>query len=271
MTDGALDGAEELASLPTYFLKQVDEKLASCTTAETSQEEKEKLEKQIRCQVYSDVVRTKVDPKVLLRFVQMQLDGPENLFHFRRALAGQLASNSLLQYIFSVAERTPPRFVVVLSKALVTSPDFRVSYSNQGFIEGQDIPFRMTPNIEALIGKTYIDGRFIRSMAMVAGAIREHREEFDPILRLLMRDDILAWYSKSLAKTDSKTQELERQLMERVSKNVSVLHARFSECAPTSTKASKEGSIDSRIRELYDAATSAENLSMMPTNYHAWL
>ena len=155
-----------------------------------------------------------------------------------------------------------------LARTRLTSFSIR---STAGFIEGHDIPFRMTPNIEALIGRTYLDGRFIRSIAMVAGAIREHREEFDPILRLLMRDDILAWYSKSLAKTDSKTQELERQLMERVSKNVSVLHARFSECAPTSTKASKEGSIDSRIRELYDAATSAENLSMMPTNYHAWL
>jgi len=129
----------------------------------------------------------------------------------------------------------------------------------------------MTPNIEALLGKPYLDGRFIRSIAMVAGAVREHREEFDPILRLLMRDDILAWYSKSLAKTDSKTQELERQLIERVSKNVSLLHARFSECAPTSTKASKEGAIDSKINDLYKTATSADKLSMMPTNYHAWL
>lgn len=129
----------------------------------------------------------------------------------------------------------------------------------------------MTPNIEELIGKSYLNGRFIRSVAMVAGAVREHREEFDPILRLLMRDDILAWYSKSLAKSDSKTQELERQLMDRVSKNVSLLHARFSECAPTSTKASKEGAIDSKIQELFEAATNTEKLSRMPTNYHAWL
>lgn len=129
----------------------------------------------------------------------------------------------------------------------------------------------MTPNIEKLIGQTYMEGRFIRSAAMVAGAIREHREEFDPILRLLMRDDILAWYSKSLAKTDSKTQELERQLIERVAKNVSTLHIRFSECAPNSSKASKEGPVDSRVRELCREATSTDNLSMMPTNYHGWL
>jgi phosphatidylinositol kinase/protein kinase (PI-3 family) len=126
----------------------------------------------------------------------------------------------------------------------------------------------MTPNIETLIGKPYLEGRFIRSFAMISSAIREHKDEFDPILRLLMRDDILAWYSKSLAKTDSKTQELERQLIERVSKNVSTLHTRFAEC---SLSRSSDDPVDVRVRELYEAATNPGKLCMMPTNYHAWL
>jgi transformation/transcription domain-associated protein len=245
--------------------------LASQVVNDTSQEDRERLEKAIRLEVYRDVCISRVGSKVFLEYVQNRLQGPESLYQFRRAFAGQLASNSLLQYIFSVAERTPPRFVMLMSKGVMLSPDFRVSYSTQGFIDGREIPFRMTPNIETLIGKAYLEGRFIRSIAMVAGAIREHREELDAVLRLLMRDDILAWYSKSLAKTDSKTQELEHQLIERVSKNVSLVHARFSECAPTSTKPAKEGAIDCKIKELFDQATNAEKLSMMPTNYHAWL
>jgi transformation/transcription domain-associated protein len=261
----------KLESMPDIFVKEVEAKLASCTEKDTPQEEREKLEKAIRCDVYNEICTSRVGSKVFVQYVQKRLDSSESFYQFRRAFAGQLASNSLLQYIFSVAERTPPRFVMLMSKAIVLAPDFRVSYSTQGFIEGHDIPFRMTPNMEALIGKPYLEGRFIRSIAMVAGAVREHREELDPILRLLMRDDILAWYSKTLAKTDSKTQELEHQLIERVAKNVSLVHARFSECAPTSTKAAKEGSIDSKIRELYEQATNAELLSMMPTNYHAWL
>ena len=260
-----------LETIPDFFVKEVEAKLARQSPTDTSQEEREKLEKIIRREVYSDVCASRVGSKVFLQYIQERLQDSESFYQFRRAFAGQLASNSLLQYIFSVAERTPTRFVMILSKAIVLSPDFRVSYSAQGFIEGQEIPFRMTPNIEALIGKPYIEGRFIRSIAMVAGAIREHREELDPVLRLLMRDDILAWYSKSLAKTDSKTQELEHQLIERVSKNVSLVHARFSECAPTSTKAAKEGAIDSKIKELFELAKSTEKLSMMPTNYHAWL
>jgi phosphatidylinositol kinase/protein kinase (PI-3 family) len=72
------------------------------------------------------------------------------------------------------------------------SPDFRITYSNQGFIDGPQVPFRMTPNIEAAIGEHYIQAIFVRSIAMIAAAIKQHKEEFDAILGLLIRDDILS-------------------------------------------------------------------------------
>ena len=95
----------------------------------------------------------------------------------------------------------------------------------------------------------------------------------DPILRLLMRDDIVAWYCKSMAKSDSKLQELERQLVDRVSKNVSHLQGRFSECAPTKEQSEnlKDGPVDKKVRELIAAASDSEKLCTMPTSYQAWL
>jgi transformation/transcription domain-associated protein len=140
-----------------------------------------------------------------------------------------------------------------------------------GFIDSQEVPFRMTPNLVALIGQPHLDGRFITSFATISAAIREHKDDFDPILRLLMRDDILAWYSKSLAKSDSKTQELEKQLIERVSKNVSTLQTRFAECAPRKKTENKKDPVDKKVLELFEAATSPEKLCMMPTSYHSWL
>eukprot|EP00934_Nitzschia_sp_Nitz4_P007582 Nitzschia sp. Nitz4//scaffold38_size140716//13247//26980//NITZ4_003128-RA/size140716-augustus-gene-0.132-mRNA-1//-1//CDS//3329550021//7572//frame0 len=261
----------DLEHVPDIFLKEVAAILRSKISPQTNQKERLSLEVSARTEVFDEICRSRVDNRIFLRSLQKQMGDPESLFHFRRSFASQLAVNSLLQYVFSVAERTPQRFVVLRHNGQVLSPDFRVSYSNQGYITSQPIPFRMTPNVEELIGKSYLEGRFIRSFAMVADAVRANREDLDPILRLLMRDDILAWYSKSLAKSDGKTQELERQLFERISKNVSMLHARFSECAPSSTKASKDGPVDSKVVELYEAATNHTKLAMMPTNYHAWL
>ena len=143
-----------------------------------------------------------------------------------------------------------------------------------GFIENRSIPFRMTPNVSALIGLPLMNGRFVTSFATVADSVKKCKEEMDPILRLLMRDDIVAWYCKSMAKSDSKLQELEKQLADRVSKNVSYLQARFTESAPKKDGDNTETSgeyIDQQVRDLIAAASDPEKLSAMPTNYQAWL
>lgn len=124
--------------------------------------------------------------------------------------------------------------------------------------------------MKALLGEGYCDGRFMPAIAMIAAAIQENGGEFDSILRLLMRDDIVAWYSKSQARSDSKTQELERQLSERVAKNVSILQSRIGECAP-SRKAKQDEPIDKRVRDLCEAASDPKKLAMKGTGYHAWL
>ena len=132
----------------------------------------------------------------------------------------------------------------------------------------------MTPNLHAIVGLLLLNGRFIPSFLTVAETIKNYKEEMDPILRLLMRDDIVAWYCKSMAKSDSKLQELERQLADRVSKNVSYLQVRFSECAPKKGKSdtkNQDGPVDKKIRELIAVASDPHNLCMMPTSYHAWL
>ena len=132
----------------------------------------------------------------------------------------------------------------------------------------------MTPNINTLVGVPLMNGRFITSFATVADSVKNCKEEMDPILRLLMRDDIVAWYCKSMAKSDSKLQELEKQLADRVSKNVSYLQTRFPECAPGKVKdttKTRSGYVDQKVRDLLAAASDPAKLSAMPTNYQAWL
>ena len=268
--------AKDGKQVANFFSKELAKRLRCAVSNNESDENKRKAEKEVRFEVYNEICASMVDDRVLLRYLLKVFDGPESFYLFRRAFAVQLAVNSLLQYVFSVAERTPQRFVILQSNGNMMSPDFRISYSNQGFIESYNhVPFRMTPNIQKALGESHIQGIFVRTMAMVAGAVKQHKEEFDPILRLLMRDDILAWYSKSLAKTDSKTQELEKQLIERVSKNVYTLQSRFSECSPKNTDAgSKDGTsppLDKRVNELLEAATDPENLCMTRISYQGWL
>jgi len=133
----------------------------------------------------------------------------------------------------------------------------------------------MTQNVKELVGDILLEGRFIPSMASIATALRNRMEDIDSALRLLMRDDIIAWYtSKSMAKSDHKTQELEKQLSDRVAKNVSQFQIKIGECSVRKIEP-KEGlstsPVDQKIWTLLEEACSDEKLAKMEPTFQAWL
>jgi hypothetical protein len=82
------------------------------------------------------------------------------------------------------------------------------------------------------MGSIVLEGQFVSSMSMAATVIKSRMEDIDSILRRLVRDDIVSWYtSKSMAKSDIKTQELVNQLGDRVATNVAVVQSKISECS----------------------------------------
>lgn len=137
----------------------------------------------------------------------------------------------------------------------------------------------MTRNIEEFIGPFLLQGVFIPSFVSVSSAMNSKRNILEPLFHLLLRDDIISWYtSKSNARNDQKTQELELQLSDRVWKNVRFVEEHLEECSPREVKTASEEAIssnpepiDSKVRQLLDAATNPDNLSMMPPAYQAWL
>lgn len=240
-------------------------------------DELQKNEAETRLEVFhSTVALAAGDSTILLKHVQNALPTPEIVYHFRRTFAQQWAANCLLQYAFCVADRTPGRVVVVMSTTGgVLSPEFRISYNSQGYMEPQLIPFRMTANLVNLIGFPLLDGHFVPSMTTIAGAVRQHKSDLFYALRLLARDDLIAFYTRSMPKSDSKTQEMERQLADRVVKNAASILHRLGECAPCVNRedapATEEDPVDKKVRDLIDYSRRAENLCQMSSSYQGWL
>jgi transformation/transcription domain-associated protein len=200
------------------------------------------------------------------------LGGPEQLFAFRRTFSQQWAANCLLQYAFAVADRTPGRVTFLESTGCVLSPEFRVSYNNQGFLDSAALPFRLTSNLSNLIGYPLMDSHFVVSMATVSNVVKTFASDLIPIVRLLMRDDLIAYYTRSMPKSDLKTQEMEKQLRDRFAANAAVIVARLSECAPKTEPLSVEDpSVYGRVTALIEAAQKPESLCKMYSSYQAWL
>lgn len=148
-----------------------------------------------------------------------------------------------------------------------------------GVLEELQVPFRMTRNITEFIGPFILEGVLVPSFAITSSTLHVQRTMLKPILHLLMRDDVMAWYtSKSSAKNDQKMQEVECQLFDQIWKNVQFVQDCLEECSPREVlNAGAEAvqtnpdPIDAKVRYLINVATSAEKLSLMPAAYHPWL
>ena len=180
-----------------------------------------------------------------------------------------------------VVERTPNKFIFCDTTGQVLSQDFRSKFAlPNGVLERGDgmMPFRLTRNITEFIGPFLLEGVFIPSFATTSLAMKSNKQ-IQPILHLLFRDDLIAWYlSKTSPQTDKKMQEMEYRINERIWSNVRIIQDRFEECSPRKVDdAASEASmpnptpIDMKVRTLVETATSAEKLSMMPPEYEAWL
>ena len=256
----------------TFFQSEVTKRLKNCD-ANTTNELKIKLE------VFNEICTNMVEDNILLHHVQSALNSPEALFAFRKAFSGQLATSCLLQYAFSLLDRSPVNFVFNTRNARVLTPDFKFAYNNQGLLESNKIPFRMTRNIQTFVGPNaaMMDGVLIPSICSVASSISDYKNEMDSVLRLLLRDDMISWYtSKAMARNDTETRELERQFSDRINKNVSLVRGRIEECLPEGSKnkaevAGNESIVDAKVQSLIAKASHSETLCMASASFQGWL
>ena len=247
-----------------------------CKRKKTEDDKVEKLA--VKMNAFYEVCKV-VPADILIFAILDHFNCAEKYYFFQRSFASQLALNSLLQYTFDVNERSPSKLLFNLKNGHVLCPDFRFSYSNQGFLDEQKIvPFRLTRNLSEFIGSHLMNGIFKPSLSSAASAISADGQNLEPALQLLSRDDIVAWYLSKSAQRDGtqrSTQDLERHLQDRVKKNVYLIQNRMRECAPRYEKDSnsKEARvpIDHSVEKLISIATKAENQVSMSLSFCPWL
>lgn len=261
--------------LPTLFQEMVDERVS--TLEDTDNDARLKAEKNATLEVYTEFCQQHISSNILTKYMMQILPSTESLCQFRKEFTSHLAANSVLQYALAVVERTPTRFVLCNKTGQVLAHDLRSSY-NHGLLENQAMPFRLTRNITEFIGPFLLDGVFVPSFVSICGALSSRRNVLEPMLHLLLRDDVISWYtSKTSAANDKKIQDIELQLSDRVWKNVRFVQERLDSCAPKRVEnvaeAIKENAapIDMNVRSLVDAACSVDRLSSMAASYQAWL
>lgn len=113
------------------FHDEFHKQLESDRTSELDDDAKAKAEEVARLRAWTEV-RTRVPANLLLEYMHKKLDGPEQLFQFRRHFSEQLSADALIQHSFCVVERNPSRTAFLERNGQVLSTDYRFEYNNHG-------------------------------------------------------------------------------------------------------------------------------------------
>jgi len=262
LVDFSLSAGKDPCEAQSFYT----EKLSKIETSEGS------ATGELKLKLYLEMCETRVMPTILQHQIFASAGSAESIYFFRKNFSCQLALASLMQHAMNSNEVIPSRVVFNVQTGQVIPFDFRLSYNNQGLLDGNSIPFRMTRNISTLIGTSMREGVFIPTFTCGAEAMSKVKDDFRPALCLILRDDIVSWYcSKSPPRSDVKNQELERQLGERILKNVSICQKRFSDCSPDDSQNSGDNLADAQVRELLSTAISPEILCHATPVFQAWL
>ena len=141
---------------------------------------------------------------------------------FRRQFTKQYASQIFAQYILALGNRFLHNIHIGVNNGCVFMSDMLPQMNIEGLYQIEEaVPFRLTPNIQHLIGDIGMEGVMIPSIMAIAQCLTEKRFEFEDYLGLFIRDEMALWYQSG---NDATNEEI--IIIQRTLQNVKLIHQR---------------------------------------------
>ena len=151
----------------------------------------------MRTEIFTSIQQRMVPNNVLLSYMTSIYPSHEDLWLFRRHFAYQYAATTFLTHVMHMANRTPAKISISRNTGDVWSSELVPSLNPQKalFYNPEPVPFRLTPNIQALLGPLAMEGIFGAALMAIARCLTEPDAELDMQLAVFVRDEIFNWAS----------------------------------------------------------------------------
>lgn len=136
---------------------------------------------------------------IALRYFQAIYPNFADFWLFRKHFAYQYAATTFLTYVMHMASRYPSKINIARRNGDVWSSDLLPSLNSQRglFLNPEAVPFRLTPNIQMLMGPIAVEGIFTASLMAIARCLAEYDSgyEMEQTLSIFVRDEMYNWIS----------------------------------------------------------------------------
>lgn len=233
----------------------------------------------IRVEILSAIQSLLVPSTVMKNFFIDLYPQFEDFWLFKKQFTSQYASFIFTTYMMCVNTRQPQKIHINRGSGNVWTSDMlpcKIGNKNasldgsQGgrpaplFYNAEMVPFRLTPNIQKLIGETALEGILSVYVLVIARALTEPESDLEQYLTLFVRDEVISWCTQQ---EPPRPVPQDNQLREIVRINVELIIKRVLSMGHIS---SGPGISTQNVLELISQAVNPRNLAAADTLWMAY-
>ncbi|KAI0379979.1 hypothetical protein F5Y04DRAFT_111719 [Hypomontagnella monticulosa] len=152
-----------------------------------------------RLEVFTAIQEKWVPPTAVLEYFQSIFPEFSEFWLFRRRFSYQLSALTFMTYILYSTNRYPHKMHIARGSGKIWGSEV-MSYMAPGkpfFHNPEPVPFRLTPNLQTLMGPLATEGIFSCSIMAIARCLTEPEFELEHALTLFVRDEVIFWFTSS--------------------------------------------------------------------------
>ena len=150
-----------------------------------------------RLEVLTAIQERLVPHTIALEYFQAVFPEFSEFWLFRRRFSYQLAALTFLTYILHVDKRYPHKINIARRSGNIWGSELTAALSaTKPFFHNQEpVPFRLTPNLQTLMGPLATEGIYSASIMAIARVLTEPEQRLEHALSLFVKDEMFFWFT----------------------------------------------------------------------------
>ncbi|KAF2703422.1 hypothetical protein K504DRAFT_451614 [Pleomassaria siparia CBS 279.74] len=151
----------------------------------------------IRLETFAAVQEKYVPQTVILDYFRATYPTFADFWLFRRTFSYQLAALTFMTYVMHMNTRYPHKLSISRSSGRVWGSELipSMAVGKPVLHNNEPVPFRLTPNLQTLMGPLNLEGIFASAVMTVARCLIEPEGELEMQLAIFMRDEMNHWFT----------------------------------------------------------------------------
>lgn len=150
-----------------------------------------------RLEVFTAIQEKWVPHTVVLEYFRSIFPEFSEFWLFRRRFSYQLSALTFMTYVLCMTSRYPHKINIARGSGKIWGSELIAFMPQQKpfFHNPEPVPFRLTPNLQTLMGPLATEGIFSCAIMAIARCLTEPEFELEHALTLYVRDEMIFWYT----------------------------------------------------------------------------